>query len=208
MSEEEREDRLTDATTRLTSNLLSLWDPWLRMGESLARTVAEATSGGKGVEEPEDAQRPLAAIVHYGWATVGNVLGVLTSGLNVVVKPTNGQSTPTTSPGPEPAVSRTPSVHRGSTLRIPLSIENPGGAGDYELSFTCTRLAFDGDASGPILESDAVRLEPNALVVAPYDFEKLTVLIDTHEDNAPGSYEAVIASEAGGFEIPLRFEIV
>jgi len=161
------------------------------------------------VAEPEDVERPLAAIVHYGWATVGNVLGVLTSGLNVVVKPTNGQPASAASPSRrEPAVRRLPSVHRGSTLRIPLSIENPGGAGDYELSFTCTNLTFDGDPSGLVLENVAVRLEPNTLVVAPYDFEKLTVLIDTQDDSAVGSYEALITSEAGDFEIPLRFEVM
>ena len=101
-----------------------------------------------------------------------------------------------------------PTVHCGSTLRIPLSVENPGQEPMAEMRFACLAVSGGEVSAGELLEAKAFRFEPELLSVAPRDFEKLTVYVDVPETAAPGLYEAKIGPSPGDFEIVLRLQVI
>jgi hypothetical protein len=173
----------------------------LGVGAAVARTIAEATAAGKPVPPGAAGEGPFADIIHYGVQATSNVLSMVIRGIPSTA-PRPGEAP---GAGPVPAF---PTVHAGSTLRIPLSIENPSDADMSQMTFCCRDLIYEGNAAGTPLTAAALVFEPATLSIAPRDFEKLTVFIATTEETATGSYMAKIAVEGGSFESVLRFEVV
>jgi hypothetical protein len=103
-----------------------------------------------------------------------------------------------------------PRVRAGSTLRVPLSIENPGAERMDDMRFACLALARapgSVPAKGAPLGIDDVRFQPLPLSVGPRDFEKLTVFVDTRPDTAPGRYDLTIGLPGGAFQMTIPFEV-
>lgn len=178
----------------------------LEIGSSVAKVFAQATSLDKPLQDPPADDNPVSKMVYYGTTTIGNVVRMVFSGLS------GSDSGGGTQPGgngtnqgtPENAM---PSVGRGSTLRMPLSIENRGNEPMEGMVFFC--LSMKGNTTGPgtPLNEAAVRFQPARLDVPPNDFEKLTIFIDTAHETAPGTYEAMIALGPGIFENRIVFEV-
>jgi hypothetical protein len=167
----------------------------------VAKTFAEATAAGKPVPPGATGEGPFADIIHYGVQATSNVVSMVIRGM-----PTTAPSAETPgAPSPAPAF---PAVHAGSTLRIPLSIENPTDVEMLAMTFSCRELIYEGNSAGTPLTAAAVVFEPVALTIAPHDFEKLTVFVATTEGTATGTYLATIVVEGGTFESSLRFEVV
>jgi hypothetical protein len=193
-----RDDGVTNGVSRVV-------DATLDLATAVAKTFAETAAGGKPVAPPEGGAGPVAAILHYGIVGAASAIELVLS--------TVGRSADTAAPPPPGGASAArpveqPSVRRGSVLRVPLSIENPGTERMEGLTFTC--LAMTGRPSGPgrPLERRHARVEPERLTVGPRDFEKLTVFVDTPPDTAPGDYEATIGLAGGGAEMRVRFAVV
>jgi hypothetical protein len=170
----------------------------LGVGAAVARTIAEATAAGKPVPPGAAGEGPFADIIHYGVQATSNVVSMVIRGM------------PSTAPaagaaGPVPTF---PSVHAGSRLRIPLSIENPTDVEMLAMTFSCRELIYEGNSPGTPLTAAALAFEPAALAISPRDFEKLTVFVATTEGTATGAYLAKIVVEGGSFESALRFEVV
>ena len=194
------------------------------VGAAIAKTLAEATASDKNVSKPEAGQGPLGEMVHYGVTTVTNVVGLVISMMGSAKSASNDEAQPFASNQNKTAQSanaseasatkaetRTPSiptVHQGGTLRIPLSLENPGDQAMEDLVFLCQQMLARRIAAGQPLTEGAVRFQPERLAIAPKDFEKLTLLIDTDEQTAPGQYVAHIGVAEGGLEINVEFEVV
>lgn len=214
-------DAAADALVRGMSEVIAAA---LGVGASVARATAEATAGSRGVESPPG-DRPLEAIVHYGMATVSNVLGLVGSAAGLGVRGAaaaagaasdmarSAAGVATGGPGSASAASAStnhgvglPRVRAGHTLRVPLSIENPGAERMSGVTPSCTSLG-GGTGVGRRLDASAVRFQPSTLEIAPRDFEKLTVFVDAPADAAPGRYDAVIALGGGGGETRLAFEV-
>jgi hypothetical protein len=199
--------KTTEPTSRTTDELVDgvsqVVTAALGVGAAMAKAVAEATAQGRPLPPPAQPDSPLTAMVHYGVATVTNVAGVVmksVGGIRMDVKPRTG--------GPAPAAARSPRVHQGTTLRVPLSIENPSETPMLGVAYRCLELAGGDPDAGVPLGRDAVRFLPPVLDVQPRDFEKLTVYIDTAPHTAPGRYRARIGTGTGGAETALEFEVV
>lgn len=169
------------------------------LGAQLTRSVAQVTTRDP---LPPPGGRPLEDIVTYGAAAAGNVLSLLSGASRLV---------PGRSPNPAaPATSDGPVITAGSTLRVPLLVENTGAVPTVELAFEATdvtRTGPSGDVTGTAIEVSAVSFSPPTLVVAPRDFEKLTVRIATAADAVPGRYRATIAGGDGWFSTVIDFGV-
>lgn len=194
-----------------TDRLTEVVDAGLQLGASLARRLAEATGSP---EQPESGV-PVDDLVKFGSEAVGNVLGLVAAGARTGVNLGARASravTPERGAGPRPAPSRTlPMVTRGSTLRVPLLVENTGQTPTRSLTFAITSLlrADCADAADcTCLPMDAVSFRPETLVVAAHDFEKLTVRIAVPATATPGSYTASITAGDGWFSTTIGFSVV
>lgn len=181
------------------------------IGSSVARVFAQATSLDKPLEDPPAGDSSVSKMVYYGTTTIGNVVRMVFSGLSGSDSG-NGNQQGGNQPGGNGTNQGTPehtmpSVGRGSTLRMPLSIENRGNEPMEGMVFVC--LSMNGKTTGPgtPLNEASVRFQPARLDVPPNDFEKLTIFIDTALETAPGTYEATIALGPGIFENRIAFEV-
>ena len=177
----------------------------LDIGASMAKMVAEATSGGRSVASPPN-QDPVNAIVHYSVVSVVNVVSTVASSASQA-RPAAAPQSPASPPGEAQTTAATPpadsqqsnqpTVHRGAALRIPLSIENPGAEPMTDISFVCLEIRLlERTSSGGDYSSAWVRFEPQSLTIAPNDFEKLTVFIDVPKDAALGHYQTSIGMDS------------
>ncbi len=175
----------------------------LGVGASLAKAFAQATAAGVPVSAPSEGAGPLNAIVHYGVAAVTNVAGFLINSAGGIRMGTSADAAPA-------AASRAvlPRVHQGATLRIPLSIENPGEQPMNNITFGCSEIVYLGKKTGPTLSANNVRFQPPTLEIPPHDFEKLTLFIDTGADTATGRYRVKIETGAGGVITIVEFDVV
>ena len=194
-----------NAAGELVNGISQVVGAALGVGAVLAKVVAQTTAAGREVPPPPAPAAPLNAIVHYSVAAMTNLIGVVLRGVGVIK--VEGQRGERPAPaGTSPA--RGPQVHRGATLRIPLSIENPGDAPMTGVSFHCLELVYLGAADGERLPPEAISFHPAVLDVQSRDFEKLTVFIDTRESSASGPYRARIGMENAGFETVIEFEVI
>lgn len=195
----------------LTERLTEVVDAGLQLGASLARRLAEVT----GSPEQKESGVPVDDLVRFGSEAAGNVLGLVAAGARTgvnlgarasrAVTPERGSAT-----RPAPAASL-PMVTTGSTLRVPLLVENTGQTPTRSLTFATTSLlrADCADAAGcTCLSTDVVSFTPETLVVAAHDFEKLTVRFAVPADAPTGAYTAAIAAGDGWFTTTIRFTVV
>ena len=154
---------------------------------------------------PPSSQGPLNEAVHYGVSTLTNVLRLVVAPVQSAVRSTQtGQASGTSAPAAAATTGR-PTVAAGSTLRVPLSIENPGPQSTGPLDLQCLRVDAQSATGGERLGAANVRLEPRVLTIAPRDFEKLTVFVDTPSTTAPGIYLAVVGTAT--FQTAVEFEV-
>jgi hypothetical protein len=174
----------------------------LSVGAAVARTVAEATSPSGGSARPgTPGEGPFADIVHYSVEAALNFARLVVRGMPSTVRPASSGSETAAAPG-------YPSVHAGSTLRIPLSIENPSDVEMSQMTFYCGSLSYEGKSAGAPLAAAAFVFEPATLTIGPHDFEKVTVFITTSENTASGTYEAQIMVHGATFRSALHFQVL
>lgn len=187
----------------------------LGVGAALTRLLAETTSRGTPERRPAG-NEPLSLIVHYGVETVRNIVGLVAASASSVRPPAGPGSAAADAAAPSPpgdaqpaptpaARGLRPSVHQGASLRIPLSIENPGAQALGPITGICESVRHAGPSS---LRPECLRFAPAVLTIQPRDFEKLTVHIDAPADAAPGVYIATIASTTAAFRMPIEFEVL
>jgi len=189
-------DEIVDGVAEVVTATLDL------VGD-IARSTADATSREKVVDRPADDAPPLDVIVHYGLVTVGNVIDMLGSAATTAVRPSRLRR----QAAARPAGGGIPSVQPGSTLRVPLSIENTQAEPMEGLSPAFVQIDSDRLDAGKPLTCDAVRFEPQALTIAPRDFARPTVFVDTTPETAPGRYEARLALGGEDVQTSVRFEV-
>jgi hypothetical protein len=195
----------------LTDRLTEVVDAGLQLGASLARRLAEMT----GSPEQQECGAPVDDLVRFGSEAAGNVLGLVAAGARTgvnlgarasrAVTPERGAS-----PRPTQAASL-PMVTRGSTLRVPLLVENTGQTPTRSLTFATTSLVRAGCADAvecTCLPAESVTFAPETLVVAAHDFEKLTVRVAVPSDAPPGGYTASITAGNGWFSTTIGFSVV
>lgn len=220
----------------LMAGVLEVATTALSIGASLVKTLAQETAGGKPVPEPEGRVSPLNTVVHYGVAAVTNVVKLVVSGVGVTpngaanpsANPSVYQSTElgrtsvaverSSDSSPKSSVNSSPlnlpTVHCGGVLRIPLSIENPGIESMDNMAVRC--LSLDAvipldtvmEESGQIHDPPTIRFQPTTLSIAPKDFEKLTVFIETQPETTVGEFRAVIGIGTENFETTLQFRVI
>ena len=110
------------ASDPLTERVADVVDAGLQLGASLARTLAGATGTA---DVAPTGKPPIDDIVRFGSATASNLMGLVASGaragVDVSTKPTGVAGRSDQAPA-----RNTPMVTVGSTLRVPLLVENPG----------------------------------------------------------------------------------
>lgn len=190
------------STDELTRSVVNVVDAAFGVGVALAKTAARVTAMDRAVPEPaNDAAIP--AIIHYSLATATNLVSLVTSALTTAGRDAGAAVRTATA-----AATRTgPTVRAGGTLRVPLSVENPGDRPMTGMAPLVRSIHKDG-APTDALGSDGVRFTPAAFEVAPRDFEKLTVFITVPETAAPGRYDLVLALSPDGEDLPIRVEVV
>lgn len=220
-AEQDRAERPATENELLT-NIGEIVTVTLGIGAALAKITARATARGRPLVEPQGDPGPLFEMAYYGTATVANTIGLvlsLATAARVVddrerAEPQRGPfgqaptaGGPRSHPEGSAAGTGLPIVHPGATLRVPLSIENPGAEPMNDLVFVC--LAMDGPGTGVsgFLNPSAVRFRPQSLSVAAKDFEKLTVYVETSTETPLGHYVATIGLEAGLLESKLPFRV-
>lgn len=195
----------------LTERLTEVLDAGLQLGASLARRLAEAT----GSPEQQETGVPVDDLVRFGSEAAGNVISLVAAGARTGVDlgARAGRAvTPDRGTAPRAATAAAlPTVSTGSTLRVPLLVENTGQAPTRSLTFATTSLLRSGcpDAAAcTCLAVDAVTFTPETLVVAAHDFEKLTVRLAVPAETTPGDYTASIVAGDGWFSTTIRFSVV
>jgi hypothetical protein len=190
----------------------------LGAGASVAKIMAEATAGNRPVAEPRRSGSEFDQLVHYGLATVVNVIGTIATGVNdfrqADAQPTRPQAA-TGPDAPSPAapdeatpLPEIPTVPAGATLKLPLSVENPGTEPMTDMRFVCLGVQSATVADYLPLTCAHVQFDPPSLTVTPRNFEKLTTTIAVPVDTPPGRYTVTIGLGGGEFETPLPFDVL
>jgi hypothetical protein len=178
------------------------------LGAALAGAVDKATAGGRELPPAPPGETPTAALIRHSVSAVANVT-------RQVVDAAQSARSATPEEHPE-ADARTghatasaqatagPEVHQGATLRVPLSVENPGRETLRGLEPSVAQWSRDGrDTAAP----GAARVLPERLDIEPRDFEKLTVYVDVGADATPGGYRLDV--ELGqGAQVAIDFRVI
>ena len=140
-----------EAAEELTRSVTELVGAVFGVGAAVAKTAAEATSGGKPIPEPSANQGPLNLIIHYGLTAAANLVRTVVSTSSSAAGAA-GQARTGASSSPQQTASTPagPAVTAGATLRIPLSIENPAAEPINTLGGSPIKVA-----TPPVLESSA-----------------------------------------------------
>lgn len=195
------------ASDPLTERVAHVVDAGLQLGASLARTLAGATGTA---DVAPTGKLPIDDIVRFGSATASNLMGLVASGaragVDVSTKPTGAAGRSDKAPA-----RNTPMVTVGSTLRVPLLVENPGQTPTRALTFATTSVVRAGCEDGEqctCVPADGVTFTPETLVVAARDFEKLTVRLATPAEAPAGDYWAAVVAGDGWFSTVIAFSVV
>ncbi len=197
------------ATEDVMSGVTEVVNVALGLAGDLARRTAEATvPPERTVAAAQPGAAPVNVVVHYGVATVTNIVQMVGNAVRDANAADRGAPT-TPGPASTSAAARPagPTITAGETLRIPLSIENPDSQPMQQLTFAALAVDHDDATAGVELGTSALRFEPETLTIAAHDFEKLTVFVDTRPDTAPGRYHAVIGLGATKHEVDVRFVV-
>jgi len=198
---EDTEQTVGEAAEDLTRSVTELVGAAFGVGAAVAKSVAQATSSGRPLSTPAGPQGPVGEMIHYGLTAASNIVRIAVS---AAPRPATGE----TAVAPDSKAPSGPSVTAGATLRIPLSIENPSAAPMPSLEFRCLRVESPQTGAGMHLGVANVRFDPPVLTIAPRDFEKMIVFIDTLPATALGSYRAIIGVADGSFESAVQFEVL
>ena len=208
-SNPDRDQTVSEAAEELTRSVTNLVGAAFGVGAAVAKTAAEATAGGRPVANPKTPQGPLNLIMHYGLTAAANLVRTVIT--TTAAGSADGASASVAQPASAAAArppGSGPTVTVGSTLRIPLSIENPGSAPMEMLQFSCTRVDALNVGHGQKLGVANLRFAPANLSIAPRDFEKLTVFVDTTSATALGTYRVVIGVATANLESVIEFDVV
>ncbi|HEX7439353.1 MAG TPA: hypothetical protein VF319_04585, partial [Caldimonas sp.] len=169
--------------------------------------VAEATSLGRTVDPLPAATPPIQAIVRYGVAALSNVAAALLAGAQGLGK-TGATGAEAGLATRAAARASGPRVQPGATLRVPLSVENPGDRPMRGLAPRVRAVRRNGEDAIKSLPAAAIQFSPGLFDVAPRDFEKLTVLVPVPPDAPEGAYEVVLALGANEPDLTMAFAVV
>jgi len=200
-----------DGADKVTARLTELVGATLHLGASMARSLARATTS-KNL--PPTGQAPLDDIVQFGAMAARNVIGLVVDGVS-----SGGRRTSATAPsgfgdgasGSGAGGGARPQVTAGSTLRVPLLVENTGQSATREITFGAASIRREDcpdGASCTCLPTSRASFTPPSIVIAPRDFEKLTVRLATTPETAPGRYRATISGGDGWFSTMIDFSVV
>lgn len=204
-AEDDRAHGRDPAVDEVLVQLAGLLNSTVDAGASMARVIAKTTAQQAVGLEPAQ----LGEALRNGAAAAGNVIGLFVNGLRAATAAPAGRrftAEPNgydARPGPE-----LPSVSAGSTLRVPLLVENREAAEMSGLDFTCRSVDRLVPGAGPGVDRRQVRFEPSTLTVAARDFEKLTVRVATAPDTSPGRYRVTIVGGADVFSTTLEFDVL
>lgn len=196
----------------IATGVANVIDAALGVGVALARVAAEATALGRAVEPVPPDTPALSAIVRYGVTAAGNLASALVSGaqglkpgVSTAARPASGSQA--SAKATAAARAGGPRVARGATLRVPLSVENPGERPMPGLvpRWRATRTGV-ADASA-LIGPERVRFSPESFEVAPHDFEKLTVTVAVPAEAEPGNYEVVFALGDSEPDLKMAFAV-
>ncbi len=195
-----------DSVHQLAASVQDVVSSMFGVGAAVLKTIAEATAAGQGLPPVTKGQGPLAEMVQYSAMAFANVIRLAVSSTGLVA--TGAGVAPKTPAATGATATAHPQVHAGATLRIPLSIENPLDQPMNQLIFEVAGMKALQSSPGEVMGMSAVRLEPATLSIAPRDFEKLTVFVETTPTTATGFYELALKAAAAGLETAVRFEVV
>jgi hypothetical protein len=182
----------------LLPKLADVVDAALGVGAALTRTLAQATTSR---DLPPVGEAHLQDVARFGATAVGNLLGLIVDGARAGtrVAPTPGRRTASAAPA-------VPTVTAGSTLRVPLLVENTGTTPTPALGFTVAGVErLDGAPAEGVGEAT---FSPESLVVGARDFEKLTVRIRTTPEASPGRYRVTVEGGDGWFSTSITLDVV
>lgn len=206
--EEPRSSWRDPAVDKVLVQLSGLLNTAVEAGASAARVVARTTAEQASALEPAQ----LGEAVRNGATAAGNILGLFVNGLrSATAAPTArrpGTERSASGAGSGSPAAELPTVRAGSTLRVPLLVENREAVEMSGLDFTCRSVDRLIPGEGPGVGRHQVRFDPSTLTVASRDFEKLTVRVATAPDTAPGRYRVTIVGGADVFSTTLEFEVV
>lgn len=201
-----RKEEAKDTTEQGSGRISEVVSAALDVGVSITRTFAKATTGEKPLKEPKEEDGPLNAMVYFGVTAASNLANQLFTGFKAAAERTARAGRKTAQ---APSSSATlPTVRQGATLRIPLSIENQGSDPMVNMEFLCLSIKAEKQGDTHNLSNKALRFEPKKLKVAPKDFEKLTVFINTEVDTIPDEYEVTICLLDGNFQMSIQFSVL
>lgn len=186
-----------ESDEELLPRLAEVVDAALGVGAAAARTVAQATTSRP---LPAVGEEHLQDMARFGATAVGNVLGMIVDASRAGVRSPAAKSA---APGMD---GNAPTVSAGSTLRVPLLVENPSATPTVEVSFRLAHVeGLDGQGPDGIAE---VTFTPPSLVLAARDFEKLTVRILTRPDASPGRYRVTVEGGDGWFSTVIELTVL
>jgi hypothetical protein len=154
-------------------------DAMLKAGASIARGFAEAVTGRPPSLVP--GETALASVVRHTSTGLAGLARIL---VDAAKAGADGAMTPPAAPAAGLGPLAGPVIAPGGTLRVPLSIDNPG---DSEMTGLAPR-ALAARCDGVEVALPKVRFQPRTLSIAPRDFEKLVLFIDLPPEAAPGDW--------------------
>lgn len=181
----------------LLPRLADVVEAALGVGAAAVRTVAQATTSKP---LPAVGEEHLQDMARFGATAVGNVLGMIADASRASMR------SPTAKGAAQGADGSTPTVSAGSTLRVPLLVENPSATPTTEVSFRLAQIeGLEGQGAEGIAE---VTFTPATLVLAARDFEKLTVRVVTRPDAPPGRYRVTVEGGDGWFSTTIELTVL
>lgn len=187
----------------------------LDAGASMARSAAAASTTK---DLPPRGATSFEDIVTFGTAAAGNLFRYAMDAARTAERfastMTPAAPTPAPSHRDDPAGmfggTDRPRVARGAVLRVPLLVENAGADPTPELAFDATgvqRVSTANGGAGDGIGVDQITFTPPTLIVAPRDFEKLTVRVHTAAGTAAGTYRATVSGGGGWFSTVIEFDV-
>ncbi|EEW25929.1 hypothetical protein [Rhodobacter ferrooxidans] len=171
-----------------------LVDSALKLSASVTQVVAEAVSGQP---QPNRAgETPLQSIIRHG-STAATAMFATVMAASRTARAAEPEP-------PKPAPGAT--VSAGTTLRVPLSVDNPGQEVMEAITPRLTQVLHEGAPQAGLV----VSFTPETLTVQPRDFEKLVVSVEVPADAAPGRWSVSFRLTDGADDAPitLSFQVV
>lgn len=177
-------------------------------GVALARAADKTTAGGREPRHGPEGETDAAAIIRHSVSAAANVVSQVaaaTQAARADWAETRSEAKPSSAETQEQGDGPSgPRVRPGATLRVPLSIENPGQEPMTGLTPKIAGWMRDGVEGDP---AGTVSFAPEVLEIAPRDFEKLTVFVEIPKDADSGECRLLV-DLAEGVEVRIDFAIL